>query len=574
LQTHIAFCGDNRHLLISNSEHQVIFFSSESGGLKHHAPELDDKTFNKIVGHFSQSVFIPSTTRAMTATSTGNVVVWDHARPEGPGAPAVLGNPMMKKPLKMIQLQESAITVITLINDCVVTGDSAGHVKFYDSKMRLKNWWDDFDSGPVTAISFAHTKYKLSNKSSYPTDTTIKANPFIIPNFIVATSHAIILHFAVNNSQKDLIHREHSAAIHALASHSFKPWLLIGSYAGLLKLWDYNTKMALSTKQFEKQQCIQCVALDPKGQYAAVGFTNGSMQVVDGLSLQNECPLFKHSHDCVTHVAFSHDSQYLATADADLCVTVFRAVCDGEKPPWEYVGKHRAHYKQIQGILFGKALDSEEPRLLSLGQDRLLVEYDLNNSTEDDLKLLSSDRIEQSAVPSCIDWYPPVTKETFLVTANDQFKFKLYNSTTKMCRKTVLAPAYRTPVQRVAMLPPTKKETPGEETRRYMTFITTDQIGLCIVPLDGNPFANIAFIAHPGQVTNVTYSFDGKYVFTCGGPDATVNMWIVNTEALEAGALLGGEGLVPFYNLLEGGRDGELFAEMEDYFYYAQLRQD
>lgn len=105
-----------------------------------------------------------------------------------------------------------------------------------------------------------------------------------------------------------------------------------------------------------------------------------------------------------------------------------------------------------------------------------------------------------------------------------------------------------------------------------MTFITTDQIGLCIVPLDGNPFANIAFIAHPGQVTNVTYSFDGKYVFTCGGPDATVNMWIVNTEALEAGALLGGEGLVPFYNLLEGGRDGELFAEMEDYFYYAQLR--
>jgi WD40 repeat protein len=314
LQTHIAFCGDNRHLLISNSEHQVIFFSSESGGLKHHAPELDDKTFNKIVGHFSQSVFIPSTTRAMTATSTGNVVVWDHARPEGPGAPAVLGNPMMKKPLKMIQLQESAITVITLINDCVVTGDSAGHVKFYDSKMRLKNWWDDFDSGPVTAISFAHTKYKLSNKSSYPTDTTIKANPFIIPNFIVATSHAIILHFAVNNSQKDLIHREHSAAIHALASHSFKPWLLIGSYAGLLKLWDYNTKMALSTKQFEKQQCIQCVALDPKGQYAAVGFTNGSMQVVDGLSLQNECPLFKHSHDCVTHVAFSHDSQYLATA--------------------------------------------------------------------------------------------------------------------------------------------------------------------------------------------------------------------------------------------------------------------
>ena len=43
-------------------------------------------------------------------------------------------------------------------------------------------------------------------------------------------------------------------------------------------------------------------------------------------------------------------------------------------------------------------------------------------------------------------------------------------------------------------------------------------------------------------------------------------------SSLEASSQLGGEDLEPFYELLEGGRDGELFQELEDYFYYALLR--
>ena len=34
---------------------------------------------------------------------------------------------------------------------------------------------------------------------------------------------------------------------------------------------------------------------------------------------------------------------------------------------------------------------------------------------------------------------------------------------------------------------------------------------------------------------------------------------------------MGGSDLTPFLGLMEGGVDGELFGELEDYFYYAML---
>jgi Ca2+-binding EF-hand superfamily protein len=107
---------------------------------------------------------------------------------------------------------------------------------------------------------------------------------------------------------------------------------------------------------------------------------------------------------------------------------------------------------------------------------------------------------------------------------------------------------------------------------RFMAFMIDDKVGLTMLPVTGNPFQALALIAHPQGVSNIACTPDGKYLFTAGGNDCSVALWKINPTVLVAQHRLGGEGLLPFFSLIDGGRDGELFHEMEDYFYYAQLK--
>lgn len=66
--------------------------------------------------------------------------------------------------------------------------------------------------------------------------------------------------------------------------------------------------------------------------------------------------------------------------------------------------------------------------------------------------------------------------------------------------------------------------------KQYMVYINDDKVGLQILPLDGNPHNSMALVAHPGGVTNLATSFDGKYLFTAGGPDTSVHMWHINIK--------------------------------------------
>jgi cilia- and flagella-associated protein 251 len=92
------------------------------------------------------------------------------------------------------------------------------------------------------------------------------------------------------------------------------------------------------------------------------------------------------------------------------------------------------------------------------------------------------------------------------------------------------------------------------------------------MPLDGNPNKTMGLIAHPNEIADFCASQDGRYLFTCGGEDLSVKMWSIDVNPIESAIQFGGQGIEPFINLIEGGIDGNIYQDMQDFFYYSMIR--
>ncbi|NXB99069.1 CF251 protein, partial [Orthonyx spaldingii] len=576
-QNHVIFNPQNPHEFVSNSKTQVIFYlwvRQSQLWDENTAWLLSPQSFKCLVGQFSQSVFHFNNAQALTGTSAGKLVVWDMDNPR------TLPEELPAKPhgitaTKVVSMQEESLTVLQVLDSCIVTGDVKGQVKFYDGQLRLLTTYSHDKVGPIRSISFSTILRDPPGAfpgSSQPfltswSDSWNSVSLALNRNFILSTSDATMFHVATDSANFERITKEAKKAVNAIACHPQEPLVAAGSHCGLLKVWDYKQTQYLVSRIFTKAN-IQCLSYDPEGYLLAAGFTDGSVCILDAISLQSICEEFQFSQGPVTHISFSHDCKYLATADENYTVTVYKRVLQNGRRCWEHLAGLDSHYKRIRSILFGVHSGSNEPRLLSLGEDRQLVEYDLRSSIKDHLVVTHRDRLEQAAVPLCLTWYPQLSTESFFLTANNCYKMKLYNTTTKMCRKTLLGPTYGSPLEKIQILPRTSSADPQQH---YLVYITKDKVGLQVLPVDGNPHKSSAFICHPDGASDLAVSHDGRYIFTAGGKECTFMKWKVNLPALDAAAFLGGEDLIPFYNLLDGGREGEFSRELEDYFYYVQL---
>ncbi|KAJ1565343.1 Cilia- and flagella-associated protein 251, partial [Nowakowskiella sp. JEL0078] len=144
--------------------------------------------------------------------------------------------------------------------------------------------------------------------------------------------------------------------VSGLALHPKKSLFAVGGHCGMLQIWDYTSKELLNSKKFEEnllssniqlkkqnneedtskeksihsttKNKIQCVSFSPSGNILVLGFTNGTVKLLNGENLEDldgasvwNISSGKYS---ITKFAFSNDGIYLAIADEGFGVSLFQ----------------------------------------------------------------------------------------------------------------------------------------------------------------------------------------------------------------------------------------------------------
>ena len=587
----MTFNPRDPHQIAANSQKRVLFLSWEDGvdKFEYYSPCTSQKDYasrDKYDNEFTKTVFIPGGDQAVTGTNKGDIIVWDKSLIiEG------IGEQNEKRLIKVVTLNNDklpSINILTVHHRYLVVGNQNGTIRFYDLNFKIEAWFEDFNLSVVKAVSFsasAHVR-KASDNS-----------PFECCDFLVSDSSGQVLmlnstYFEEIDPKKklnNLIMDGIKSAISCLAVHPTKPLLAIGGEKGFILLWNYmKQKFELHNYKYIDGDEPRTMVFTPSGDELIVGQTKGLINILDAndqLKKKTPQPL-KASEDkqpVVNQIVVSDCGEYFASMDSFRCVCLFRkGRMDPSKPiEWLFNGKVLAHNDQITGICFGEGLGDNSERklyLFSVSRDRTVVEYDIAASSLQLLVIKKRFSVENESRPSACIWYPKVElkstqedlgegKQNLLLTVNDDYKAKLWNINSRTSRRTCLGPTYGGEIVKMKLL------NIQNNSDKFIIYSTKEKVmGLMKMPLDGNPNKTMGLIAHPKKIVDMCASADGKYLFTCGGDDLAINMWSIDVTPIDQAIALGGEGIVPFVNLIEGGRDGKAFQDIKDFFYYSMIR--
>eukprot|EP00873_Tetraselmis_striata_P037167 jgi/Tetstr1/457431/TSEL_004215.t1 len=562
--------------IMTNGEQRVYFWGSQlpvSNTFKYYSPPLSQRDFKQAIGAFTESAFIPNTTQAVTGTVDGDIIVWEQQ-----GISAQIGTRATdRRAIKMLRIHHAPVRTVTAWGVYVVTGADDGNVRFFDPQMRLMAWFEDMEAGGITSIDFAAVMPDAANGSGEE-----DVAQFQVPCFTIGTDHAKIC-IVDSRSFEDpslkymsrMVQEGCPGSVSAMVTDPIRPEFVVTGSQSMLQRWCMHTRKMLSQAPLP-HGLANAVAFSRDGSQLMVGYESGMLQLLQASNL-TEIASFKNTFKPITQVAICSSGRHMAIMDKARYLGLYvHEPAKGENR-WEYIGKYRAHYSDVVGLHFGEA-PSGATRLFSLGKDGRVAEFDLEaSSVANGVKLAQLSPVAgvdgASAVPTAMAFAPPLpyhvagATNTMLLVADDQYKLSMFDADFKATNATYLGPTYAGPITSMAMF----RSVASKE--HNMAYATEDRIvGLVSMPLDGNPEKSMGLIAHPGPIAAMAISYDGRKMITAG-PDGVMNMWGINTTSLDlavTSAAVGAES--KWAKLLLAGEGEAAFQEIQDYYYYAQIR--
>ncbi|CAB3234740.1 unnamed protein product [Arctia plantaginis] len=581
-----------------------------------------EKKINPEHGNLTCYTFVEDTCQILVATNRGAILVFGYEIEYNVNVKVSPADYENLRFIKVVKVEKKKINVIKSIDKVVITGNNVGQMHFYDDQLKLLYWIHKFPVDCIKTLSFnlSPRSYKIFDtkckkpcicwekvktevdpetglmrqkllKMKIPYDATTSGKPFLVRDFIISTVNSGVGFVDFVTEKVNVIIKNRAAPVITLSVHPEKSLVCLGFADGILELYNFvqhKTLVKLDLRNYftivipPRDDSINCnyESIVPKLSgtclHLACGLNTGELIFLDPIALDIKTPKsFKDTSYNINKISFSPDSLTMATADVGKTICVYKYDCTTFK--WTFIGKHRAHYKEITVLLFLPEKNADgNYKLLSLGKDRMMVEYDIGASKDEYLQILSLDRVEQSAIPLAgIVWPTPDdlnpdiyrTKLPLILVAGNEFKYKIVNYESTMTLATVLGPRYETPVCKMFLVH--KKE--NNEELQYLVFVTKDIIGLQKLPLDGNPWKHVGMLGHPVRILDMDFREDIGTLFTIGEKDTTMMQWTANYRSVEGSTKNGGGDLDPYYCLVEDSRPGWLFQEIRDLFYYIQI---
>lgn len=566
----IVFCKSNNqsNSFVVTTETNLLFckWNVERSVIEAHSPKLFPG-----VSQIVDSSYCTNYCKGISITHR-SAIVWSDTQPGREFKPNLFKNRMEFR--SKMKLGFYQLNTVSCCNEFIIISDGNGDVKFYDENMKFCFSYEIFGQ-IVCSISFVDRK-NVNGENQFGCKDSSCMGPF----FFSSENGRI---FKCNlNSKPTLLCESAPVFMTCFDLHPKKKFLCGGRNDGSIFMYDYSTstydkylslplELSKQLKLKPEPKATSCLNFSSCGRYIAAGMTNGYLAILNTVTftLFQKVIMLAEANVAIEKVIFSEKNELIVYRDASCTVGLLHF-----KSSWKLSRKIRVHDSDIAYMSIRES--DYEIGLVTISEDYSVADYTIRKGGSGnaiDLLMNNCERIDFLSVLKCgiklkrnIIAFPNCSgNDDAFLTTDEKFKYQIRNIESLDVINTFAAPiAENEPITMMCHVHRKKENA--------IAFSNKNIIGLQHLPIDGNPNKYLAMVGHPRKIRFMKVSHCNKYLFTIGEDDPSVYIWKIKISAVRKQYQNGGTSLRPFCNLIPDGVNGKLFTEMQDLFFYIQIK--